>query len=181
MLNLLPKPHARAVRRRYAARLAAAAALAIGAGAAAHALALVPAVVEGRRAAESLAVRAEALRASAETREYGEAAREASALRRAARAASVTDDPALSAAADGVIRAVPGGVSIATFAFDRVGSSTVAAQVTGLADTRDALLLFRANLEAAPGVTAVDVPVSALASERDAAFTVSVSVDANAI
>jgi hypothetical protein len=176
VLNFLPKPHARAVRRRYAARLVAALALALGAGAAAHGLALLPAIIEGRQAVAALAARAEALRASAETREYGEATLEAAALRRDARAASVAEHPALSAAADGVIRAVPGGVSVAAFTFDRAGVSTVEARVEGVADTREALLLFRSNLEAVPGVTSVDVPVSDLARESNAAFSITVSL-----
>lgn len=180
MLTFLPKPVRHAVRRRYAARVAAALALALGAGVAAHGLALVPAIVEGQRAVAALEVRAESLRASAETKEYGDVAREAAELRRDARAASAALHPSLTAAADGVIRAVPGGVSVASFAFDRAGTSTVTAVVEGVAETRDALLLFRSNLEAAPGVTAVDVPVSALARETEAAFSVTVTIDANA-
>lgn len=179
MLTFLPKPARHAVRRRYAARVAAALALALGVGVAAHGVALVPAIVEGRRAIASLQERADALRASAETREYAEAAAEAAALRRDARAASIALDPALSAAADGVIRAVPGDVSVASFAFDREGTSTVVATVQGVAATRDALLLYRSNLEATPGVTAVDVPVGDLARETEAPFTVTAKIDAN--
>ena len=180
MLTFLPKTESNAVRRRYAARVAAAISLALALGVGAHSLALVPVIVEARRAVESLSARAEALRASAETREYGDAVREAGGLRRDVRAASASLAPGLSEAADGVIRAVPGGVSVASFAFDRTGTSTVTARVDGVADTREALLLFRSNLEAAEGVTAVDVPVSSLAKETDAAFTVTVTVEANA-
>lgn len=180
MLNLLPKPAARAVRRRYAARVAASLALALGAGVAAHGLALLPAIVEGKRAVTALAARAEALRVSAETKEYGEASREAAALRRAARAASVAANPALSAAGDGVIRAVPSGISVASFSFERSATSTVVAVVEGVAATREALLLFRSNLEEVPNVAAVDVPVSALAAEANAAFSVTVTVEQNA-
>ncbi len=180
MLTFLPKQQARAVRRRYAARVAAALSLALAAGVVAHALALLPAIVEGRRAVESLAARAESLRASAETKEYGEVAREAKVLRRDATAAGVALAPGLAAAADGVIRAVPGGVSVASFSFGRVGTSTVSATIDGVADTRESLLLFRTNLEAVPGASAVDVPVAALANETDAAFSVTLNLDANA-
>lgn len=180
MLNFLPNKTAAAVRRRYAARLAGAFALALGAGAATYGVALVPAIVEGRRAVESLSARADALRASAETKEYGLAAREAAALRRDVAAAAVSLNPAISSAVDGVIRAVPGDVSIASFSFSRVGTSTVQAKIEGVAKTRDALLLFRANLERAAGVSDVDVPVSSLARETDAAFSVTATVDANA-
>ncbi len=180
MLTFLPKQQARAVRRRYAARVAAALSLALAAGVVAHALALAPAVVEGRRAVESLAARAESLRASAETKEYGEAAREAKALRRDAAAAAVALSPSLSAVADGVIRAVPSGVSVASFSFGRAGTSTVSAKIEGVADTRELLLVFRANLEALPGSSAVDVPVAALANETDAAFSVTLNLNADA-
>ena len=180
MLNLLPKAAARAIRRRYAARVAAGLALAIGAGAAAHGLALVPAIIEGRRAVEALSARAASLRVSAETKEYGEALREAAALRRDVAAASIVGHVELSALADGVFRAVPAGVSVASFAFDRVGTSTVQAKIEGVADTRDALLLFRANLEAAPGASDVDVPVAALANESDAPFSVTLTLKENA-
>jgi hypothetical protein len=180
VLNLLPKTAARAIRRRYAARVAAGLALAIGGGVAAYGLALVPAIVEGRRAVESLSARAESLRASAETKEYGEATREANALRKDAAAASVVGHYGLSVAADGVIRAVPGGVSVATFSFDRTGTSTVQAKIEGMADTRDVLLLFRSNLEAIPGASNVDVPVAALANESNAPFSVTLTLKEDA-
>jgi len=180
MLTFLTKAESAAVRRRYVARVAAAFALAIGVGVAVYGLSLLPAIVEGRRAVSALEARAAALRASAETREYGDAVREAKALRRDANAASVATAPGLAAATDGVIRAVPGGVSVASFAFEREGTSTVHATIDGVAATREALLLLRENLEKAEGVTAVDVPVSALAAEVNAAFTVSVTINANA-
>jgi hypothetical protein len=62
------------------------------------------------------------------------------------------------------------GVVVNGFEFTYTASSTVELRLFGQAKTRDALILFKKNVEANPAVTRVDLPVSDLAKSKDLTF-----------
>lgn len=175
MLNFLPERQAKVVRRRYAGRLLASAALALALGFAAYGAAAAPAIVVSWRAASTIEAKVAALRESVENRKFAEALAAARALRNDTRVAEGAIAPRLAAALDVVLAKSRPAIAVSSLALARAATSTVVVSVSGVAETREDLLAFVADLDALGGVEAA-LPVSALARDRSAPFELEVRV-----
>jgi hypothetical protein len=69
---------------------------------------------------------------------------------------------------------VPAGIKIVQFEYTYTASSTVDVRITGRADTRDALVLFKKNIEQKEFVQKIELPVSDLAKSSDLTFQMKV-------
>lgn len=67
------------------------------------------------------------------------------------------------------------GIAISKITMTRVDTGLSAAQISGEAESRQALADFRDRLRAQPDVSAVDLPISNLAKDKDIQFSLSVS------
>jgi Tfp pilus assembly protein PilN len=73
----------------------------------------------------------------------------------------------------------PGGVSVRRISLQNADAEDVEAQtinITGIAETRDALLQFEENLSNRAQTQEVDLPIETLASQQNAEFSLTVTV-----
>ena len=69
---------------------------------------------------------------------------------------------------------VPVGIKLVQFEYTYTASSTIDVRITGRADTRDALVLFKKNMEQKEFVQKVELPVSDLAKSNNITFQMKV-------
>lgn len=176
--NLLPISAVRKLRREYLLRLATVAAALGLALLAAHAVLLIPTYFYSNANAAAKQTELDLLTASRATAEERAVADRLSQLR--ADAARLTRVAALSTGS-GLVRemlAIPRpGIRLTGFAVTRgEGETPSVMKVSGVARTRDSLRAYVSALEAAPSVSAAEIPISAYAKESDIPFTVSITL-----
>ncbi len=77
---------------------------------------------------------------------------------------------------DELVQVVDEGIVVREYNFLRTASGVAPVQVGGVAETRQSLAAFRDALLAQPLVTAVDLPISSFAKDRDIQFLITLTI-----
>lgn len=177
LTNLLPSERARAFRQTYFLRLATVAALALAVLIAAHAALLSPAYLFVSERAALAKEELSALSASLATSEEAEMnARLARLSDDVARLREYASAPASSDVLRSVLEVPRSGITLAGLAVTPgKGGANGRMVISGNAATRESLRQYHAALSKLPGVTGVDLPLSAYAKESDITFTLTLT------
>ncbi|MDZ4284708.1 MAG: hypothetical protein U1A28_02705, partial [Patescibacteria group bacterium] len=177
MSNLLPIVEKRLLLREYRLRTGIAILYFLGALAAIGAVALIPSLVRVHslvssveRARQFEEKTLEQLGASAVAHGFREANEELASL------ASILTEPELAVLVHTVAVVRPASVSIQSIAYEPKGDGAGSLTLGGTAMLRDDLLQFVEALRREAAFVAVNLPIGALARERDANFTISVKL-----
>ncbi len=175
MSNLLPQSEKRLLLREYRLRIAVAVLYALGALAAIGAISLAPSLVRIHTLVSS-AERAQALEkktleqlgAAAVASEFSDTSVALAAL------VPILASPNVASLVRTVAAVRPAGVSIQSIAYEPKGGVAGSLAIGGTAALRDDMLQFVESLRREAAFSAVNLPIDALARERDASFTLSV-------
>ena len=73
------------------------------------------------------------------------------------------------------IVAVKGNIKISSFAVEQSAVKTISVAISGFAPTRTDLLAFKLRLQGLSPQTRVDLPISALAQDKDVSFSIQIN------
>ena len=177
LINLLPRSRARAFRRGYFVRLATVALLLVALLVLLHGVLLVPTFLYARgevaRDRQQLAL----LDTSTQTSEEQEITARTNVLKgTVGYLTRVANVPTMSAALRAVLLVPRPGIALTGFTYTApTGTGQPSMQLTGKADSRDALRNYVSALGQLSFVTSADLPISAYAKERDIDFTITLT------
>lgn len=176
--NLLPGSNKRAFRRQYFARLGTVALITSAVLIVLHGLMLLPTYLYARAETARVHEQLELARAAVQSSEEQEVAQRTNALTTTAQSLARLESTAAGSAALRAVLFVPRpGVALTGFTFTAptAANNTARLQVSGIADSRDALRSYASALGQLPFVSTADLPISAYANERDIEFTITLS------
>lgn len=177
LTNLLPPERIRAFRQTYFLRFATVSALVLAALIVAHAALLAPTYLFVSERAALAKQELSALSASLATSEEAEMNARLTLLSEdVARLSEYASAPAASDALRRVLDLPHSGITLSGLAFTPgKGGGEGRMVISGNATTRESLRQYHTALSKLPGVTGVDLPLSAYAKEADITFTVTLS------
>lgn len=175
MVNLLPKPVIRQMRRMYYVRLSIVLFLLLSASFFAGAALLVPSYILAERSADAGERYVHALEETVGLRERTGVTNEIRALaERTKILAAYAEKPTSEPFFREITEDIPDGVFISGIAFAK-GDETFNISIAGSAETRTALLMFVDRLRESGAFDGVNIPVSQLATDTNIPFSISAS------
>lgn len=175
LINLLPEPRKRSLRRLYFMRLVVVATVLAAAVMVVHGVLLLPSYLHLRGVVEERTDTLASMQATLAGSEEQELSARIEALRNdATRLGRLSTLPKASAGIAAVLKVPREGIRLSGFSF-APGKDGASMTVSGVASTREALRSYEQALANEPYIASSDLPISAYAKESDIAFSILLS------